>query len=106
MVSESTLLTKQYVQHEIEYAKLKVFHQVATVSVGLTKTFAIGVCLLIFTLFASIALSLYLGELVGSVAAGFLIVAGIYLLLGFIAYLMRTKIEKFIVNKLSLNFFG
>jgi hypothetical protein len=46
---------------------------------------------LFFLLFSSLALAFWLGNLVGSVALGFLIVAVIYAVIGSIAYANRRK---------------
>ena len=105
VINESSLLVKDYAEHQYEHMKLKVFYQLSTVSVGLGKQFIIGIFLIMFLFFSSVALALYLGELIGSTAAGFMITSGIYLLVALLAFLARKRIEKFVVNKLSEIYF-
>jgi membrane protein implicated in regulation of membrane protease activity len=67
----------------------------------------LGFFLLIALLFLSVALAIYLGEYLDSIALGYLIVGGCYLILMFILSLFLKKfLEKKILNKASAQFFN
>lgn len=104
-INNSASLTQEYTDQELEYLKLKVFYHLAKISVGLVKKLVLGIVFLLFFFFCSIALSLYLGAVIGSTPIGFLITAGIYLVIGLIMYIRRHGIEKYVVKKLSSNYF-
>jgi len=98
---------KAYVESSIAYYKLWGF-KVAMKSTTLAlKFFLIAICLMIFLLFISIAGSLALGQLFGSYPLGFLCVAGIYLVLALLLFLIKDKIvEGPILEKFSEIFFN
>ena len=98
---------KAYVDSTISYYKLWGF-KVAMKSTTLVFKFVlIALCLLLFLLFASIAAALVIGEALESTAVGFLIVAGVYLLLTALLFLIRsTSMEGAILRKFSTIFFN
>ena len=87
-----------YVKLRLELLKLNTYERV----VELTATLAYGVVLLFLAffsvLFIIIALGFFLGELLDSTAAGFGIVAGIYILCFGIILLVRDKLRVKILN--------
>lgn len=98
---------KAYVDSTISYYKLWGF-KVAMKSTTLVFKFVlIALCLLMVLLFASIAAALVIGEALGSAALGFLIVAGVYLILTGLLFLIRsTSMEGTILRKFSAIFFN
>ena len=89
-ITDSSELGVLYARQELEHMQLKLFYKI----------------LLLMTMtFSSIALALYLGTLLNSTALGFLVVSGMYILLIVTAFLLRRKIEKYIINELAQNFF-
>ena len=71
------------------------------------KFFLIAICLMIVLLFVSIAGALSLGQILGSYTFGFLIIAGIYLVLAMLLFLIKDKIvEGPILEKFSEIFFN
>lgn len=99
--------TKAYLDKSIAYYKLWGF-KVAMKSTTLAlKFFLIAICLMIVLLFVSIAGALSLGQLLGSYTFGFLIVAGVYLVLALLLFLVKDKIvEGPILEKFSEIFFN
>lgn len=87
-----------YVKLRLELLKLSTYERVGE----LTATLAYGVVLLFLAffsvLFIFIALGFFLGELLDSTAAGFGIVAGIYILCFGIILLVRDKLRVKILN--------
>ncbi|WP_162126830.1 phage holin family protein [Flavobacterium phycosphaerae] len=99
--------TQAYIETSLAYYKLWGF-KVAMKSTTLLFKFAlIAICLTIVLLFLSVAGALAIGQLVNSNVLGFLIVAGIYLVLAFLLFLIKDKIvEGPILEKFSEIFFN
>jgi hypothetical protein len=99
--------TKAYIDTSIAYYKLWGF-KVAMKSTTLAlKFFLIAICLVIVLLFVSIAGSLALGQYFHSYPIGFLCIAGIYLILALLLFLVKDKIvEGPILEKFSEIFFN
>ena len=93
---------KAYIESNIAYYKLWGF-KVAMKSTTLAlKFFLIAIFLIIVLLFLSVAGALALGNLFGSYPLGFVAVAGIYLILVFLLFLVKDKIvEGPILEKFS-----
>lgn len=102
---DSAALIQQYVTKEYEYAQLKFFYQASAVSTAVVKRIVIGVFLVIAMGFLSIAAALWIGSMLDSWVLGFLIMGGFFLLLTFIAYLVRKRIERYIIRHMSAKYF-
>lgn len=92
---------KEYAQIRKDLALLtlteKGSHAVASL---LSGSILVLLGLLVF-FFGSLALGFFLSEMIGNTYAGFFIIAGFYLLLGIIIYLIKDKhIEKPIINRI------
>ncbi len=98
---------KAYIDTSIAYYKLWGF-KVAMKSTTLAlKFFLIAICLVIVLLFISVAGAIALGNLFGSYPLGFLAVAGIYLVIALLLFLVKDKIvEGPILEKFSEIFFN
>ena len=99
--------TKAYLDKSIAYYKLWGF-KVAMKSTTLALKFSlIAICLIIVLLFVSVAGAMALGNAFGSYPLGFLAVAGIYLVLALLLFLVKDKIvEGPILEKFSEIFFN
>jgi len=99
--------TKAYIESSIAYYKLWGFKVAMKSTTLMLKFFLISICLMIVLLFVSIAGSLAIGNLLDSYPLGFLIVAGIYIVLAFLLFLVKDKIvEGPILEKFSEIFFN
>ncbi|WP_396165630.1 competence protein [Flavobacterium sp.] len=99
--------TKAYIESSIAYYKLWGFKVAMKSTTLMLKFFLISICLMIVLLFVSVAGSLAIGNLLDSYALGFLIVAGIYVVLAFLLFLVKDKIvEGPILEKFSEIFFN
>ena len=98
---------KGYVESSIAYYKLWGF-KVAMKSTTLILKFSlIAICLGIVLLFVSVAGAFAIGKLLDSYVYGFLIIAGIYLVLALLLFLVKDKIvEGPILEKFSEIFFN
>lgn len=84
--------TKAYLESTTKYYKLLGF-KIAMQSISMVvRTIIVGLCLTIILLFASIAASLALGQLLDNYVYGFLIVAGFYALLLVIFLVLKDNV--------------
>jgi hypothetical protein len=99
--------TKAYIDTSIAYYKLWGFKVVMKSTTLALKFFLIVMCLGIVLLFVSIAASLALAQYFHSYPLGFLCVAGFYLFLALLLFLVKDKIvEGPILEKFSEIFFN
>lgn len=98
---------KAYLESSISYYKLWGFKVAMKSTTMILKFFLISICLMIFLLFISIAGAIALGEMMDSYLIGFLIIAGIYLVIALLLFLVKDKIvEGPILEKFSEIFFN
>ncbi|RAR72879.1 competence protein [Flavobacterium aciduliphilum] len=98
---------KAYIESSIAYYKLWGFKVVMKSTTLILKLFLIAMCLMLVLLFVSIAAAMALGNMFHSYPLGFLSVAGIYLVLGLLLFLVKDKIvEGPILEKFSEIFFN
>ena len=104
-LSDADKAVRSYVDTSREYYKLKAFKVASQSLAGFTKGLAIGILGLFALLFLSLAASWALGNAMGGIANGLMTVGGIYILLAFVAFLLRNKINKPLLKKLSKYYF-
>ncbi|GAB3712979.1 competence protein [Flavobacterium koreense] len=98
---------KAYMESSLAYYKLWGFKVAMKSTTLLVKFLLIALCLMIVLFFVSIAGAMALGQLFGSYPLGFLAVAGIYLILALLLFLVKDKIvEGPILEKFSEIFFN
>jgi hypothetical protein len=98
---------KAYIESSIAYYKLWGFKVAMKSTTLMLKFFLIALCLMIVLLFISIAGAMALGDFFHSYPLGFLSVAGIYLVLALLLFLVKDKIvEGPILEKFSEIFFN
>lgn len=99
--------SKAYIESSLAYYKLWGFKVAMKSTTLMLKFFLISICLMIVLLFVSISGSLAIGNILDSYPLGFLIVAGVYLVLAFLLFLVKDKIvEGPILEKFSEIFFN
>lgn len=104
-LSDADSTMRSYVDTSREYYKLKAFKIASKGSSGLAKGIIIGVFVAFALLFLSLAASWAIGNAMGNIASGLLIVGGSYAVLGIVAFLLRDKLNKPILKKLSKYYF-
>ncbi|QTD38945.1 hypothetical protein JL193_06740 [Polaribacter batillariae] len=95
---------KKYVDASYKYYKLKAFYALTFSLSIIVKLLIIGGFVATGILFASIALAIFLGNCLESIALGYLSVAGIYVLLGVLVFFFRKNINKMIISKIADKF--
>ena len=98
---------KLYVKDQIKSGLRTVVLSLSNIIYSIIKLIAGFLIISIGLVFGAIAFSLWLGEIVGSSALGFVIGGVSWILIMFIAirfFLNKNKIEKMIKSKININF--
>ncbi len=93
-------LLKKYIDNRVELFKLSMVSVTANLAAKLISSFVILLFSLMIMLLLSIGFSFWIGEALGSLALGFFIVSGAYILI-FLLYLAvaKNKIEVILKDK-------
>jgi hypothetical protein len=83
---------KEYVNTRIESIKLNAAEKSSVIIANGVARVVVAIVFLFFIGLASIALSIVLGEWIGKIWAGFLVVACFYLLIGIIIWFARERL--------------
>lgn len=98
---------KQYVNTRVGSLKLNAAEKSSAVIANAIAGIVVVVVFLFFIGLASVALSIVLGEWIGKTWAGFLIVAGLYLLIGLVVWAGRGRlIRRPVMNALIRQLFN
>jgi len=102
---KATDIGEEYIDASREYYKLKIFKEFTTSLSLVTKILIFGILILFIAAFILIAAAIYIGNILENLAAGYLIVAGIISLLTLVAFSLRQKIDRKIIQKFSKKIF-
>lgn len=83
---------KAYFNTHVELVKLQALDHSSSLGARIVSGVIIGAVIMLFVVFASTCLALYLSVLLGAYYIGFGIVAGIYLIAGIVFFASRKKI--------------
>jgi hypothetical protein len=89
----------KYIELRLEYSKLRAFEKIAKLIASSSSILILGFFGFFGFFFLSFAFGYYLGEILGSIAFGFAIVAFVYLLIIAILVVNRKKLENIISEK-------
>ncbi|WP_431135932.1 hypothetical protein [Psychroserpens mesophilus] len=102
---KATEKAEKYIKTSQEYFRLKVFQQI-TLSLSLIlKLVIIGGLAMLSIVFIAVSAAIAIGEALGNMPVGYLIVGGIFLTIAVIAYFIRHLIDKKIITSISDKFF-
>lgn len=97
---------KEYIDTRIEYAKLSAIEKGAKIFADLITNGAVIICFLLAFLFGTFTLALFLSDILGNYTRGFGCVAGIYVILAIILFLIKDKfIEPGLINLFISKYF-
>src|SRR6056297_700944 len=85
---------RSYVKNSLDFYRLQSFRSMMKGITMATKALLIGGVAFIALLFLSLSAAFWFGTMLDNTAEGFLIVGGIYVLVGIIFFIIRRKIEK------------
>lgn len=112
MEEDSTVfdtLLKRVTEFSITYTeliKLKTINKVTEVFSAMFPDFIVCILFVIFLLFLNLGLALWIGDVLGKVYLGFLLVASFYFVLGVVSrFFMRAWLKKVAANYLIKQFF-
>ncbi len=92
----------EYVNIRVDTAKLEIAEKTSSVLANLLAGLIMGVVFLLFFLFVNFSIAYALAGWIGKTWAGFLVVAGFYLLIGTIVWVARQRILRIpIMNGIS-----
>lgn len=96
---------ERYLDKSQEYYKLRIFQQVSYTVSMVGKALIIGAVLFIGLIFLAVASAIALGDLLGHVALGYLIVGVVFFIAAFIIYQVRQRIDSAIIKKFQTKIF-
>lgn len=96
---------KEYFNLRTKLAELQIKKNAVELIAKIATSLITMICLSMAFLFASLALGLYLSELIGSYSAGFITVAGVYLVLALVLNLFKKSINTKISNSIITELF-
>ncbi len=101
-LSESGNKLQEYIKNSTEYYKLRLFKNAMKFATSLINLLVLGGIFMLFLMFFSFGIAMWLGRILESMLFGFFIVGGVYLLI-FLAVLFFGKkhIDKRILSKFS-----
>ncbi|WP_299390035.1 phage holin family protein [uncultured Gelidibacter sp.] len=103
--NKATDIGEQYLDKTQEYIKLKVFQQVSYTVSMLGKALAIGGVLFIGLIFLAFASAISIGDAIGHVAWGYLIVGAVFVIGALVIYKTRHLIDSAIIKKIQTKIF-
>ena len=94
---------EQYSKTSFELRQLNTIDKTSDVISSLSVVISISIIVAMFTLFINIGISLFIGNLLGNDALGFLIVSGFYFVLGIVFYIFRKTLIKISIDNLIVS---
>ena len=92
---------RSYIENNREYYQLKTFKILMKFVTSFSKMLLIAAIVLIFLFLFSLAASYGIGQLMDNIAYGFAFVGLFYLIIAFIIYLLRNKLDKPLLKMFS-----
>lgn len=96
---------RSYFVNSEEYLELKVFKVLMQFLAASLKTVLVSLGVLFALFFLSLGLALALCEALDSYYLGFIMVGGFYVLMSFVLYIFRNKLNGSIIRKFSTLYF-
>ena len=94
---------EQYSKTSFELLQLNTIDKTSDVISSLSVVISISIIVAMFTLFINIGICLFIGNLLGNDALGFLIVSGFYFVLGIVFYIFRKTLIKIPIDNLIVS---
>lgn len=101
-LSESGTKLQDYIKNSAEYYKLRLFKNAMKFATSLINMLVLGGIFMLFLMFFSFGIAMWLGRVLDSMLYGFFIVGGIYLVVFLlILFFGKKHIDKAILSKFS-----
>ncbi|MCR9183615.1 MAG: phage holin family protein [Flavobacteriaceae bacterium] len=96
-----------YIKSSAEYYKLDLYKKTTKSFIAILRVLLLGGIALLLLFFISLAVAYLIGEAYGNISYGLLFVAGFYLIIFILAWLLSKKpLEKFVLKHTSKIFFN
>lgn len=92
LVKELAQKAEDFARTNIELYKLKAIDKGTDVFSSVASAIIIGIIVIFSVLILSIGLAVWIGQALGNIAYGFLIVGGLYLLMALVLFLTRKTV--------------
>lgn len=96
---------RSYIEHNKEYYKLLVFKILMQVITSFIKMLFVSTIIFFLIFLLSLTASIAIGQAIGNMLYGFLIVTIFFVLVSAILYFLRNKIDKPLIRKFSEYYF-
>jgi len=97
---------QQFAESTIAYHKLDAFKKGMQAAISIARVTIFGVLMGTVFLFLSIALAIYLGDVLESPALGYVAVSGIYVVVFILSlFILPKPLERFIITYFSTKYF-
>lgn len=101
-LSESGKNLQEYIENSAEYYKLRLFKNAMKFATSLINMLVLGGIFMMFLIFISFGVAMWLGKILESMLTGFFIVAGLYLVIFLLILIFGKKhIDSAILSKFS-----
>lgn len=97
---------REYAENKVEYAELTAAEKTSKIVATIAAVMITGLFCMFFLIFATIALALALGTLIGNAVVGFTIMSGIYLITCAIIWFGRHRLIRLPLLKSLLKIFN
>lgn len=92
---------QSYVELSSDYAKLQVFKTLMRLMTSLAKSSIMGVLMVLALLFLSVGVALAFGEAMENYPLAFIFLGIFYLVDAGVAYMMRSRLERWVLQSYS-----
>ena len=93
---------EKYSKTSFEILKLKTVDKTTDIISSLLVSLIMILFIALFTLFLNIGIAIWLGKILENTALGFLIISGLYLVIGLLVYFNRTKLLKIPIDNIII----
>lgn len=101
-LSETGKNLQEYIENSAEYYKLRLFKHAMKLSTSLINMLVLGGIFMMFLIFISFGIAMWLGKILESMLMGFFIVAAFYFLVFLLILILGKKhIDRAILSKFS-----
>ncbi|MGB5378895.1 hypothetical protein [Muriicola sp.] len=102
---EANADVRSYLENSEEYIRLKIFKVLMGLITSGAQIMLVGAVALLALFILSFAASFAIGEALGSNYYGFLIIGGVYLVIAFLCYVLRDRLNGPLLRKFSKQYF-
>lgn len=104
-LTESETAVKEYIDSTADYLKLKTFRFAMKVITHSIKGLVLGLIFFIALVFLSVALAIGLNAYWESETMGYIVLGIVYVVVGIVVYLMRSRIDSQVLKRFSKYYF-